>query len=47
MVLTNLAPEEFAFIWQSKRSGIIAIKIQRTRINFLSDVFVAVAVVVS
>ena len=36
----NSAPEEFAFILQSKRSGLIAIKpIHRARINFLSDVF--------
>ena len=35
------APEDFACIWQSKRVGIIAIPFERTRIHFLSDVFVA------
>ena len=33
----------FAYIWQSKWVGIIAIKTERTQIHFLSDVLVAVA----
>ena len=33
----------FAYIWQSKKAGIIAIKTGRTQIHFLSDVVVAVA----
>ena len=41
MIVRNSAPEEFACI------GIIAIEIERTRIHFLSKIFVAVAVVVS
>ena len=36
---------EFAYIRQSKQVGIIAIKIERARIHFLSDVFAVVAVV--
>ena len=34
---------EFAYSWQSKWIGIIAIKTERTQIHFLSDVLVAVA----
>ena len=34
-------------IWRSKRDGICAIKFEAVRIHFLSDVFVAVAVVVA
>ena len=41
IAVRNSAPEEFAFIWQSKQVGIIVIEIQRTQIHFLSDVFVA------
>ena len=33
----------FAYIWQSKWVGIIAVKTKRTQIYFLSDVLVAVA----
>ena len=33
----------FAYIWQSKKAGIIAITNRRTQIQFLSDVVVAVA----
>ena len=47
MVVRNSAPEEFACISQSKRTGNTAIEIERTQIHFLSKVFVAVAVVVS
>ena len=47
MVPRNSAQKEFACIWQSKRDGVIAIEIERTQIHFLSDVFVAVPVVVS
>ena len=34
----------FAYIWQSKWVGIIAMKIERTRIHFLSNIFAAIAV---
>ena len=47
MVLRNLAQKEFACIWQSKWLGVIVIEIERTQIHFLSEVFVAVAIVVS
>ena len=43
MVPRNSTPGEFAYISQSKWVGIIAIKTKRTQIQFLSDVFVAVA----
>ena len=43
MVLWNSTSGGFAFIWQSKWVGIIAIKTERTQIHFLSDVLVAVA----
>ena len=43
MVPRNLTPGGFAYISQSKWVGIIAIKTERTQIQFLSDVFVAVA----
>ena len=43
MVLWNSAPGGFAYIWQSKWLGIIAITTERTQIRFLSDVLVAVA----
>ena len=36
-------PGGFAYIWQSKWVGIIAIKTEGTQIHFLSDVLVAVA----
>ena len=39
----NSDSEGFAYIWQSKWVGIIAIKTERRQINFLSDVLVAVA----
>ena len=38
--------KEFTSIWQSKRAGKIAIEIESTRIQFLSDVFADVVVVV-
>ena len=41
MVLSNSAPEELACI---KIAGIIAIEIEKLEIQYLSDVFVAVAV---
>ena len=47
IVLRNSAQKEFPYIWQSKWVGIIIIEIERTQIHFLSDFFVAVAVVVS
>ena len=43
MVSRNSTPGGFAYIWQSKWVGIIAIKTERTEIQFLSDVFVAAA----
>ena len=39
----NSTPGGFAYIWQSKRVGIIAIKTERTHIHFLSDVLIPVA----
>ena len=43
MVPWNSASGGFAYIWQSKWAGIIAIKNEGTQILFLSDVLVAVA----
>ena len=43
MVSRNSIPGGFAYIRQSKWLGIIAIKTESTKINFLSDVLVAVA----
>ena len=43
MVPKNSIPGGFAYIWQSKWVGRIAIKTQRTEIHFLSHVLVAVA----
>ena len=43
----NSAQKEFACIWQSKRVGVIASEIEWKQIHFSSNVFVAVAVVVS
>ena len=43
MVPTNSTPGGFAYIWQSKWVGIIAMKTERTQIHFVSDVLVAVA----
>ena len=43
MVYRNSTPGGFANIWQSKWVGIIAIKTERTQINFLSDILIAVA----
>ena len=45
--LKNSTPGKFAHIGQSERVGIIALKFQRTQSHFLSEVFAAVAVVVS
>ena len=45
--LLDLTPEKFVNIWRIKRVGISAIKFEVARIHFLSDVFVAVAVVVA
>ena len=47
MVLRNSAQKEFACIWQSKSVGVIVTEIERTQIHFLSDVLVAVAIIVS
>ena len=38
--------KRLANIWRIKRDGISAIKFEAAQIHFLSDVFVAVAVVV-
>ena len=43
MVPWNSASGGFAYIWQSKWVGIIAVKTKRTQIHFLSDVLVALA----
>ena len=43
MVPWNSTSGGFAYIWQSKWVGIIAIKTEGTQIHFLSDVLVAVA----
>ena len=43
MVPSNSNPGGFAYIWQRKWVGIIAIKTERTQIHFLSDVLIAVA----
>ena len=43
MVTWHSALGGFAYIWQSKWAGIIAVKTKRTQIHFLSDVPVAVA----
>ena len=45
--LKNSTPGEFAYIKHSDRVRIIALKFHRSRSHFLSDVFAAVAVVVS
>ena len=45
--LITPAPKTFACIWHIKRDGISANTFDAARIHFLSDVFVAVAVVVS
>ena len=45
--LLDLTPEKFVNIWRIKRVGISAIKFEAARIHFLSDVFVAFAVVVA
>ena len=42
MVPRNSTPGGFAYIWQNKWVGIIAIKTERTQIHLLSDVLVAV-----
>ena len=43
LVSWNSASGGFAYNWQSKWVGIIAIKTERTQIHFLSDVLIAVA----
>ena len=43
MVPWNSASGGFAYNWQSKWVGIIAIKTEKTQIHFLSDILVAVA----
>ena len=43
MVPRNSTPGGFAYIWQSKWVGIIAIKTERTQIHFLSNVLIVFA----
>ena len=43
----NSTTGKFAYSWKSEWVGIITLKFQRTRSHFLSDVFAAVALVVS
>ena len=43
MVPWNSASGGFAYIWQSKKGGIIAIKTEGTQIHFLRDVLATVA----
>ena len=43
MVPKNSTPGGFAYIWQSKGVGTIAIYTERTQIHFLSGVLIAVA----
>ena len=45
--LKNSTPGKVAYIWRIERFQIDAIKFERTQINFLSDVFTAVVVVVA
>ena len=45
--LYNSTPGKFAYIGKSERVGIIALKFQRTRSHFLSDVFAADAAMLS
>ena len=47
MVLRNSAQKQFAYFWQSIWVRVIPIEIERMQIHFLSDVFEAVAIVVS
>ena len=46
-VLRNSASEEFAYIWQIRWKRIIAMKIEKTRLQFLGDIFAVVAVLAS
>ena len=43
MVPRKSTPVGFDYICQSKWEGIIAIKTERAQIDFLSDVFIAIA----
>ena len=43
MVHRNSTPGDFAYLWQSKLVGIIAMKTERTKIHFLIDIFARVA----
>ena len=45
MVPRNSTPGGFAYIWQSKCVGVIAIYTERRQIHFLSDVLIARRVV--
>ena len=46
-VFYNSTPETTDNIWWIEQDGISAIKFEAARLHFLSDVFVAVAVVVA
>ena len=43
----NLIPEKLTNIWRTERDEISAIKFEAARLDFLSDLFEAVAVVVA
>ena len=47
MVLRNLTPEKIANIWQIEQHGKSALEFEAERTHYLSDVSVAVAVIVS
>ena len=44
-VFENSTPENFANILRTERDGINAIEFETARIHFISDVFVAIAVI--
>ena len=46
-IVYNPTPDKFANIWRIERDGINAMKFEPARTHFLTDVFVAVAVVVA
>ena len=45
-VLKNSTPEKFPNIWQIERDWVRTIKFEATRIHFLTDVFIAFAIIV-
>ena len=46
-IVYNPTPDKFANIWRIERDGINAMKFEPARTHFLTDVFVAVAVIVA